>query len=765
MSTSESDRDDHEAQEPFLPFDRPIETAKDDKLGRASFARGIAKAIRRWRGQDSFIVAVCGDWGLGKTSIKNLITEELRKGDPAPAANILDFNPWQFAGQTNLRTAFFDEVGRVLGRSKDEDATQTAKKWKTYATALKVVHPLLDKLPETVRALYLLLASGGMAFVAILRTPGWVRVLGVGMVLLAAIAEAVSEFVEKRVVEFLEARAAAKKEKTVKELKDELGAILAERARPLVVFIDDIDRLESSDIRAIFQLVKADCDLPSLVYVLLFQRDIVEKAVGASPDEGHAFLEKVIQMPFDVPVLERERLEIILSGGLDVLLASPAVKKHFDNERFLVLYRKGLDRYFQSLRDVYRFLGSLHVNFDIFSEADSCEVNPVDVLAMEVLRVFEPTFFGGIGRSRSLFFDEPWVDVDRQQKRRKAEFQALLQVVKEERRDAAADLLVALFPFASEPLGKGGVARDREREQRELRVSIPNFFDRYFNATVPIGDISQYTLDGILDSMGDEDKLRTRLLDLDGRQLLASAVRRLDPYRHHITSSNLETVATVLFDLGDRLPLGRGRFLRMLEPTTYAGRLILGSLLNEKDMTRREDTIRRALDKTDGLRLPKWLLTIDRAEDQVFETAALDRLRALWVEKVRAAAKAGTLVSRCGGGIPGAWAAWGSRPEVEVWFKELMGDTAGGAARVIAPFESSVETLADGISTQTRFIDLESLEGFVSVDDIKARLRRAERLSQEEERLRELFFQTIATREKELRVMPLAYLVGTGSAG
>src|SRR5881628_1548344 len=99
---------------------------------------------------------------------------------------------------------------------------------------------------------------------------------------------------------------------------------------PLVVIIDDIDRLRPDEIRLLFQLVKANADFPNLVYLLLFQRDIVELAVGESGLPGEEFLEKVVQVAFDLPRIEAEKLQRQLFDGVNRLLAAEEVGKHFD---------------------------------------------------------------------------------------------------------------------------------------------------------------------------------------------------------------------------------------------------------------------------------------------------------------------------------------------------------------------------------------------------------------------------------------------------
>src|SRR5580658_9765107 len=94
---NEKSSSDHSAVFDLSP-ERPIVSREADVLGRVPFAEYIAAAIRGWTGNDSLVLALCGEWGTGKSSLKNLIVEALRS-NPQKSPYIVEFNPWQWAGQ------------------------------------------------------------------------------------------------------------------------------------------------------------------------------------------------------------------------------------------------------------------------------------------------------------------------------------------------------------------------------------------------------------------------------------------------------------------------------------------------------------------------------------------------------------------------------------------------------------------------------------------------------------------------------------------
>src|SRR4051812_35595376 len=88
-----------------LRGDRPIDSKDEDQLGRAPFARAIAEQILASPGLDSYVVALMGPWGSGKTSLLNMVAEEISLRSDRTV--VLRFNPWIFSGAEQLVGHFF----------------------------------------------------------------------------------------------------------------------------------------------------------------------------------------------------------------------------------------------------------------------------------------------------------------------------------------------------------------------------------------------------------------------------------------------------------------------------------------------------------------------------------------------------------------------------------------------------------------------------------------------------------------------------------
>ena len=84
------------------------------------------------------------------------------------------------------------------------------------------------------------------------------------------------------------------------------------------MIIDDIDRLTNTQIRDIFQLVKQVGNFPNIIYVLSMDREVVCRALESVHDiDGAEYLEKIVQIPFEIPALLKPRLREIFLTNLE----------------------------------------------------------------------------------------------------------------------------------------------------------------------------------------------------------------------------------------------------------------------------------------------------------------------------------------------------------------------------------------------------------------------------------------------------------------
>lgn len=231
--------------------------------------------------QTPFSIAVQGDWGTGKTSVLNYIKTELESEE----SNALPvyFNTWQYSQfnmSQNLYLAFFASLLNAVS-SEDNLAGLGVRVKKFMASALKntisvgmkmsrdEVDALTDSLLETYNK---------------------------------DIAE-ISEF-HDYFADFIE-----------KELKKK------GKAR-LVIFVDDLDRLEPNVAVGLLEVIKLFADVKQCVFVMAIDYDVVVQGVRQKYSNDiplskcRSFFDKIIQLSFRMPV-EHYDLEKLVEKHLD----------------------------------------------------------------------------------------------------------------------------------------------------------------------------------------------------------------------------------------------------------------------------------------------------------------------------------------------------------------------------------------------------------------------------------------------------------------
>lgn len=514
--------------------DRPRRSLDEDELGRKDFARSIAQAIRTWQGDEGLVMALYGQWGDGKSSVKGMVLDALRANDNE-CPIIVDFNPWEWSGQNQLSQVFFEEIGKQIGHQKAaNDSTKALECGNRLRKLGKYLH-MAGALMTPVGY------AANLAFpFASLVTDAAAKALGKSAELAEKSAEATDYQRDQEAT-------------SLPTIKAELKDALKELGSNVLVLIDDVDRLAADEIRLIFQLIKANSDFPNLVFFLFFQRDVVERGLEETikTGSGRDFLGKIVQVPLSLPLIQPGLLDKFLASRLNGVLERRGLDARFQEDRFRDLWRNGMSTFFKNPRDVVRLLGTYE--FHAASFPGPTEFDPVDLFAVEVFRIFDEPVYQRMGISQDLAeFDFLTAKLEGKED---DHYLAVINRVAggpAGRIDTPArNMLLKLFPRETYAVDQG---RDEVLKlQRESRICHPIYFSRYFNLCVPEGDIPQERIAELLDATSDVDRFRLIFDELDKQRLALEALRRLKAHHESFQANNAYSLGMALCEIGDRL--------------------------------------------------------------------------------------------------------------------------------------------------------------------------------------------------------------------
>lgn len=263
--------------------DKPKESQQSDLLEIERYTDGLIKFIQS--AATPITIGVQGEWGSGKTSLLNTIREELC--DRAGANNFgIWINTWEYSllshpDETLIKIIInlINQIG-VMSNNKSEESFQRV---------LSISRKLLSgasKSSSTIGAV----ASAANA------------VLNEGY-----------------------------NDATIQELRESLQTVIdkainSSQKDSFIFFIDDLDRLDPTVAVSILELLKNLFDLQHCIFVIAIDYSVVVKGLrskfGEMTEENEwefrAFFDKIIQLPFSMPISNYNISRYIQSLLIDV---------------------------------------------------------------------------------------------------------------------------------------------------------------------------------------------------------------------------------------------------------------------------------------------------------------------------------------------------------------------------------------------------------------------------------------------------------------
>ena len=315
-------------------------------MGRASAAESFARHVLALDASEGAAVGIFGPWGSGKTSFVNLARPEFnRVGVP-----VLDFNPWLFSGTEQLIGRFFVELSAQMRERGD----------------LENIVAAIGKYGDTLSGPAGILASflgGPLAGQS-------------ASVLLKVIGDL------------------ANPPESLHRLRDNVVRALDERDKPIVVVLDDVDRLSGPEIRAVFKLVRLTASFPNIVYIVPCDRLRVERALDEKEQglSGSDYLEKIIQLSYDLPEISDHLLREQIAAAIDTALDGIGECGSLDPQVWPFIRNFIVRPLIGNMRDVRRYAAAIRGTVADLGR----EVALADVLGLEAVRLFLPNVFSNL---------------------------------------------------------------------------------------------------------------------------------------------------------------------------------------------------------------------------------------------------------------------------------------------------------------------------------------------------------------------------------
>lgn len=399
-----------------------------DLLDRQPIINKLVSSIQNYNTDGSFVIGLNGSWGSGKTTIINNVKKILKRNHK----NIVidEFDPWLYENQDALLVAMFESIIKEVG--------------------IKYSYSNLTKVCNIIKRIIGLSKNGDL----------FSNVFSI-------IAPEDKNYVET--------------------LKEKFNNFLSINDKFVVVVIDNIERANADNVIFLFKLIGTLFDLKRVTYVLLYDKERLNKIFEDTKKIDCHYIEKIIQQEISIPMMSKNKRNEVLSTCFCNMLEYYHVNKS-DIPRYNFIW-DFLSNEIEDLRTFKRLINSTFAT--VFCE-DNYLYKP-DLLALEIVRFLDGELYYAIHRNRKFFISSDQIIeesasfvqylLDKFNQEGKVFFKELFANKKE----GIKKLLASVFPYvnrflSSVDLEPKNLWRDNQYPsiQTNGKACSAKFFDLYF---------------------------------------------------------------------------------------------------------------------------------------------------------------------------------------------------------------------------------------------------------------------------------------------
>jgi formylglycine-generating enzyme required for sulfatase activity len=284
------------------------------------------------------VIGIFGKWGTGKTSLMNLIQCELENLDKLSTNKILKdvksirVEPWKLTNREQIWTSILQLSISSIHKKLDffSRITFDLKLFFNRINLARLPIVIIKNLIRIAIAIspiwlnfILKIDDNNLNYVEVLLNPPFNIISSILLTLILFVHPSYKSFrdqISLNLDELLEKAPFEKQISTLQRLNKEFEKLvyhlIGENGR-LIIFIDDLDRCIPKQIPEVLEAIKLFATTKGCIYIMALDLDIVRKSIKAyygfeDDKESTEFLEKIIQVPFNLPPIDQDRIKLFI---------------------------------------------------------------------------------------------------------------------------------------------------------------------------------------------------------------------------------------------------------------------------------------------------------------------------------------------------------------------------------------------------------------------------------------------------------------------
>ena len=306
----------------------------DDKYDRITSAEVLIEKIfvtfhTKKSVYGSFVVNINEAYGFGKTSFLKILQKQLCSKDRDFI--LIDYRPWLCDNEQSIVNEFFTLLHNEL---PDSDVKNDISNY---------LHLLLSQAQDVV--------------------PTWVKPFAA--ILLGNYSG-----------------------KTLRECHDSIKTSLSQIDRPIIVSIDDVDRLQEKELTAVLKLIRDTADFPNIFYIVAADNAHLEmmlSKMGILHPEN--YLKKFFNLDYLLPAHEGVPAKVLYTELEKILYSYDFPRKYIVTSLMMFQRLSNIDKAFVNMREVYRFLNAYTSSLDMLNKNGNLRlINPYELFCLTIIR-------------------------------------------------------------------------------------------------------------------------------------------------------------------------------------------------------------------------------------------------------------------------------------------------------------------------------------------------------------------------------------------
>lgn len=306
-----------------------------DMLNRQSIINHLVNIILYTKPQGTFVISLEGRWGSGKTTILSNVKRIIEEVN----TNIIvidDFDPWSYGNEESMVENFF---GCIVRRNDLKMNTSEIRR------SISILTKAIVNSPEKINLISSLVVDNS----------------------------------------------------DVNDSKKQINEYLKLCGKRIVIYIDNLDRVEDNKIIFLFKLIGNVLNFDRVTYIISFDNEKVKKIFNNNLNIDYDYVKKIVQMQIIVPEIDGTIMANIVTKSISNLIALYDSTEE-EYEEFITY----ISKHIRDIRDFKRFINSVAVK----TLTDKSNLSKRDKIVIEYIRMNDFNLYKSIYNNRQYFISE-----------------------------------------------------------------------------------------------------------------------------------------------------------------------------------------------------------------------------------------------------------------------------------------------------------------------------------------------------------------------